>query len=113
MVEVNSYLIDLERRNAELNKENASLMHKIRHLETEIANHARWEEEKAKYDLVQDAQFSALYRLRGTKQFFCPKCFNDDRVPIHVIWQHRGSYFDCLKCKSKINFDIGVLERLS
>ena len=115
-IEVNQYILNLEKQctdiskqYAELNKENAQLTLKVMELNTQIANYDRWEQDKEKYEIVKISSSTFVYKLKGTPQVFCPKCFNDNRVPVHLrppVINPSGRV-ECPKCKSVYNDDRG------
>jgi len=107
-IEVNQYILNLEKRCSELYNENTKLTQKIMKLNAKIAEHDTWEKDKEKYEIVQISPSTFAYQLKGTTQIFCPKCFNDDRVPIHIRPPHTTfvRMQQCPKCKSAYVNDI-------
>lgn len=109
MLEVNAYIIDLESTYTAIRQEADRLKTEILELKAQIAKHDRWEQEKEKYEVVQDSSFITVYRLKNTKQVFCPVCFHQKSMAIPLVGGRHYGELSCAICKANMRFDYGAL----
>lgn len=82
-IEISAFIYDLQDRITKLSDERSALKETIVGLKTQIADHATWEKEKEKYQII-DWMDAKVYSLKGTDEIFCPVCFNKNKMPIHI-----------------------------
>jgi len=108
LIQIQQYILNLQQRISELENINTQQTKEIIKLQSQIAEYNRWEEEKQKYEIKEISKGTFVYCLKETTQLFCPKCFNEDKVPIHLkppIIRLSGR-LECPKCKNMYRNDV-------
>lgn len=99
-----SYILELEDMNVTLKKENLDCKEQNVKLQAKISEYEQWETEKQKYEIVERSG-GFVYLLKGTNQVFCPVCFVNKKIPIHLQpFQYPGDIQElmvCPNCKSE------------
>jgi len=103
VIRLKEYIISIEASKIALDKENSQLRTEKAELMKQIAEHNKWQKEKELYETHRLETGTWVYRLKGTDQKFCPRCFVEFHVPIHLqphTYSHEHINY-CPKCDNK------------
>jgi len=106
MRSLKEYLLAIESAQSELRQENSKIIQENTELKEQIKKYDTWAQEKEKYESYQTSHAATLYCKKGTKELFCPNCYETRMVAVHIqpspIREHRMryDYKFCPSCKT-------------